>query len=55
MTRKKRDSAKTARPSAKKKYQAPRLVEYGDLRKIVMSVGKASNRNDGASAPATKR
>ena len=38
----------------KKPYKAPRLREYGDLRKITMS-GKSSNRGDGGGAPATKR
>jgi hypothetical protein len=38
----------------KKPYRAPRLREYGDLRKITMA-GKASSRADGTGAPATKR
>jgi len=36
----------------KKPYATPRLVDYGDLRKIVMA--KRSNRVD-TSGPATKR
>ena len=39
--------------ATKKKYQKPRLAEYGDLRQIVQA--KASNRSDGAGLPATKR
>ena len=39
-------------PKPKKPYAKPRLVEYGDLRKIVMA--KRSNRAD-TSGPATKR
>ena len=43
----------TPRAPRKKKYQKPRLAEYGDLRQIVQA--KASNRSDGAGLPATKR
>ena len=39
---------------SKKPYRKPRLQEYGDLRKIT-AAGKASNRSDGGTAPATKR
>ena len=42
-----------AAPAKKKPYTAPRVVEYGDLRKIVMA--KRSNRNDNTGGPATKR
>jgi hypothetical protein len=38
----------------KKPYRAPRLKEYGDLRKITLA-GKGSNRADGAGTPSTKR
>ena len=56
-----KDKGKSSAPKAgeasgkkgKKPYAAPRLVEYGDLRKIVMS--KASTRNDNTGGPATKR
>ena len=38
----------------KKPYRAPKLQEYGDLRKITMA-GKANSRSDGGSTPSTKR
>ena len=47
------DPVETTASSPKKKYQAPRLVEYGDLRRIVMA--KGGTTNDGAKVPATKR
>ena len=37
----------------KKKYRAPRLVEYGDLRTITK--GKGGNMDDGTGEPATKK
>ena len=41
-------------PSAKKKsYRAPRLVEYGDLRKITQA--KGGNMDDGTGVAATKK
>jgi hypothetical protein len=43
--------APTSRPS-KQKYRAPRLVEYGDLRRIVKS--KGGGLGDGKGALATK-
>lgn len=49
------DHLAVARPQKKKPYKAPRLAEYGDLRKITM-VAKGSNRGDGGGGiPATKR
>jgi hypothetical protein len=41
------------RPGRKKVYRAPRLQEYGDLRKITMA--KGSNRNDAPTPPSTKK
>jgi len=51
---KKKPAARDAGTPAKgkKPYTAPRLAEYGDLRKIVMA--KRSNRAD-TSGPATKK
>ena len=37
----------------KKPYRAPRLVEYGDLRKITQ--GKGGNMDDGTGVAATKK
>jgi hypothetical protein len=37
----------------KKPYRAPRLQEYGDLRKITMAA-KAGSRGDGGGNPKTK-
>ena len=37
----------------KKPYRAPRLVEYGDLRKITQ--GKGGSMDDGTGAPATRK
>ena len=51
----KKKKPETTPPSRKKAYQTPRLVEYGDLRRIVMAVGKGSNRADAPSPLATKR
>jgi hypothetical protein len=39
--------------SAKKPYRAPRLVEYGDLRKITLA--KGGNMGDDPTPPATKK
>ena len=44
--------APASRPS-RKKYQAPKLVEYGDLRRIVLA--KSGFSADGKGSPATKR
>jgi hypothetical protein len=40
-------------PPVKKPYRAPRLVEYGDLRKITLA--KGGNMNDDPTPPATKK
>jgi hypothetical protein len=46
-------SLQAAPSPPRKKYEAPRLVEYGDLRRIVMA--KKGTANDGRNVPATKR
>ncbi|RPI57047.1 MAG: lasso RiPP family leader peptide-containing protein [Acidobacteria bacterium] len=43
----------TDRPERKKPYHPPRLVEYGDLRKITL--GKGGNMTDGTGRPATRK
>jgi hypothetical protein len=40
-------------PPVKKPYRAPRLVEYGDLRKITLA--KGGNMNDDPTPPATRK
>jgi len=47
-----RSSDDTLTAGRKKPYRRPRLVDYGDLRKITMT--KGSNRSDGAE-PATRK
>lgn len=47
------DASAPATPVAKKPYHTPKLVEYGDLRKITLA--KGSNRNDDPTPPATKK
>jgi hypothetical protein len=49
------DRVNPADRAGKKPYRAPRLQEYGDLRKLTMTSGKGSNRSDGGTAPSTKR
>ncbi len=43
--------SKTAR-AKKKSYHRPRLVMYGDLRRLTMA--KGGTKNDGGGKPATK-
>jgi hypothetical protein len=50
----KSDRVAARRPQTRKAYSAPRLTEYGDLRKITMA-GKGGNKGDGGGQPATKR
>ena len=50
----KSDRVAAKRPQTRKAYNAPRLTEYGDLRKIT-TVQKGGNRSDGTGVPATKR
>jgi len=38
--------------ATKKEYRAPRLIEYGNLKSIVMA--KRGRRNDGGGKPKTK-
>lgn len=47
------EKAKPIKATARKPYQAPRLKDYGDLRRIVMAKGGRSG--DGRGVPATKR
>jgi hypothetical protein len=48
-----REDATTPRsPERKKPYRTPRLVEYGDLRKITL---KAGTMGDGTGLPATRK
>ena len=42
------------RPHRKKPYRSPRLVAYGDLRRLTTLVVKGSNKGDAPGAPATK-
>lgn len=42
----------TAKPSRKKRYQPPRLVVYGDLRRLTKV--KMGGMNDGGGAPMTR-
>jgi hypothetical protein len=49
-----RDRVAAKGPRTRKAYSAPRLTEYGDLRKIT-TAGKGGNKGDGAGHPATKR
>jgi hypothetical protein len=43
----------TPKVGGRKPYRAPRLVEYGDLRKITLA--KGGNKNDDPTPPATKK
>jgi hypothetical protein len=47
------DKAKPIKKTERKPYQAPRLKDYGDLRRIVMA--KGGTNGDGRGLPATKR
>lgn len=42
----------TTKPSGKKRYQPPRLVVYGDLRRLTKV--KMGAMNDGAGTPMTR-
>jgi hypothetical protein len=46
------NAPKPERGTPKRKYESPRLTEYGDLRRIVMA--KPGIRGDGRNVPATK-
>lgn len=48
------DKAKTIKTTERKPYLTPRLKEYGDLRRIVMTQ-KGGTKSDGTGLPATKR
>jgi hypothetical protein len=48
------DATASRRPERKKPYRTPRLVEYGDLRKITLA-NKGGNMGDGAGRPLTKK
>ena len=43
---------KSGKKNLKKNYQPPRLVIYGDFKKLTRS--KGSTRSDGSGKPATK-
>ena len=47
------DKAKPIKATDRKPYRAPRLKDYGDLRRIVMV--KGGTNGDGRNVPATKR
>jgi hypothetical protein len=49
---KSRKRRSTAKPSGKKRYQPPRLVVYGDLRRLTKV--KMGAMNDGAGMPMTR-
>ena len=49
------DKAKPIKKTERKPYQAPRLKDYGDLRRIVMMAQKRGINNDGPGVPNTKR
>jgi len=40
------------KPRGRKPYTAPRMTEYGDLRRIALA--KGGSKGDGAGKPATK-
>ena len=48
------DKAKPIKRTERKPYHAPRLKDYGDLRRIVMAQ-KGGTSADGRGVPATKR
>jgi hypothetical protein len=42
-----------SQPQAKKPYQAPRLVIYGDIRKLTENASRNTNRDGGSNSQRT--